>query len=58
MPTKTPSIVRRCSLHLPLLAWLGGAVHTYNQPGCTFWDAIIWMYYLGRYAAVNFTVLS
>lgn len=39
------------------LTWLGGAIHTMNQPGCGFWDGVVWMYYVGRFIAVHFTAL-
>ena len=42
---------------VPFTVWLGGAVHVYNQPGYGFWDALIWMYYVGRYIATNFALL-
>lgn len=40
---------------IPVVAWLGGAVYTYNQPGMDFWDAVIWLYYVGRFVAQHFT---
>jgi len=36
------------------LFWLGGAMHVYNQPSYGFWDALIWLYYVGRYVAMHF----
>lgn len=42
---------------IPFLVWLGGAVHVYNLPGYGFWDAIIWLYYVGRYIAIHFTTM-
>ena len=43
---------------VPFLAWLGGAVYVYNQPGYGFWDALIWLYYVGRFVAMHFAALS
>jgi hypothetical protein len=36
----------------PLIAWLGGAVHTAHLPGMNFWDGAIWLYYVGRKLAI------
>lgn len=43
---------------LGFFGWLGGAVHVANQPGYGFWDGLIWLYYVGRYVATHFTVLT
>lgn len=42
---------------LGFVGWLGGAVYTAYQPGMNFWDGVIWLYYVGRYAAQHFTTL-
>lgn len=49
---KISSVKAYCSL--PFMAWLGGAVHVYHQPGYGFWDAVIWLYYVGRFVAVHY----
>ena len=50
------------SLHarisLPVLAWLGGAFWVANQPNNSFWDGVIWFWYVGRYIAAHFTMFS
>lgn len=43
---------------LGFFGWLGGAVWVADQPGMSFWDGIIWLYYVGRYVAQHFAVLS
>ena len=45
-------------IHLGTLAWLGGAFHVGAQPDMSFWDGLIWLWYVGRYVATHFTVLS
>lgn len=42
---------------LGFLVWLGGAVWVAHQPGCAFWDGVIWPYYVGRYVAMHFAAL-
>lgn len=49
--------VRTVRIATPLLAWLGGAFYIANQPGMGFWDGLVWLWYLGRYIAANFTLL-
>ena len=48
----------RSPICFPLIVWLGGAMSVYNQPRYGFWDALIWMYYVGRYIAIHFTALT
>lgn len=43
---------------LGTFGWLGGAFYVWNQPGMTVWDALIWLWYVGRFVAKNFTVLA
>jgi hypothetical protein len=42
----------------PLFAWLGGAFWVGNQPGNNFWDGVVWLWYVGRYIAAHFTLLT
>ncbi len=42
---------------LPILGWLGGAFYVGNQPGCGFWDGVVWMWYIGRFIAAHFALL-
>lgn len=44
-------------LSFGFLWWLGGAMWVYNQPGYGFWDALIWVYYVGRFVASHFAQL-
>ena len=55
---KTKEINVKTRLSLGLLTWLGGAVHVAHQQGNGFWDGVVWMYYVGRYVAAHFAVLS
>ncbi len=55
--TKAVSNLATRYIAVPCLLWLGGAVHFYNLPGYGFWDALIWLYYIGRYIALHFTAL-
>ena len=44
-----------------VIAWLvyfGGNYWTAEQPGFGFWDGLIWPWYVGRYIAAHFTMLS
>ncbi len=43
---------------LGFIWWLGGAFWVANQPGMGFWDGVVWLYYVGRYVAQHYTVLS
>lgn len=45
-------------LSLGFLAWLGGAFDVATQPGNGFFDGLIWVFYVGRYIAQNFTEFS
>ena len=49
---------RNVYVSLPFLPWPGAALHFYNLPGYGFWDALIWPYYIGRYIAAHFTLLT
>jgi hypothetical protein len=46
------------TLSLSLIGWLGGAFFVAGQPNQGFWDGVFWMWYVGRYIAANFTVLT
>ena len=46
------------NLGLWFVAWLGGAVWVFRQPGYGFWDALFWLYYVGRFVAQHFTALT
>lgn len=41
-----------------LLAWLGGAFYVAHQPGMNGWDGVVWFWYVGRFIAAHFTMLS
>ena len=43
---------------LGFVGWLGGAVYVAHQPGMNFWDGVVWLYYVGRFVAHNFAMLS
>ena len=43
---------------LGFVGWLGGAVYVAHQPGMNFWDGVVWLYYVGRFVAHNFTILT
>lgn len=56
--SKNNSVDVTTQLSLGFVAWLGGAIHVAHQPGCGFWDGLIWLYYVGRYIAAHFTQLQ
>lgn len=43
---------------LIFITWLGGAMWVAKQPGFNGWDALIWLYYVGRFIAIHFTALT
>jgi len=43
---------------LGFFGYLGGAVWVAHQPGFGFWDGVIWLYYVGRFAAQHFAALT
>lgn len=43
---------------LGFITWLGGAFYVGHQPGCGFWDGVVWMWYVGRFIAAHATLLS
>jgi hypothetical protein len=45
---------RSVDVGLGFFFWLGGAVHVAHLPGYNFWDGIIWLYYVGRFVAINY----
>ena len=56
--TKQTEITTYSRVTLPFMAWLGGAFYVAHQPNCGFWDGVIWLYYVGRYIAAHYTLLS
>lgn len=59
MANKTETEISTYSkITFPFLVWLGGAFYVGHQPGCGFWDGVVWMYYVGRYIAAHFTMLT
>lgn len=59
MPTSKEVQVNTTSrISLGLIAWLGGAFYVAHQPNCGFWDGVVWFYYVGRYIAAHFTLLT
>ncbi len=46
------------AVRLPLIAWLGGFFWVWNQPNCGFWDGVFWLWYVGRFIAAHFAMLS
>lgn len=56
MDNKDVHVVSRFSLGF--FAWLGGAFWVGHQPGMGFWDGVVWLWYVGRYIAAHFTLLS
>lgn len=56
---KTEKVTKyvRGAVKLPILCWLGGAVWVSNQPGFDGWDGLVWLYYVGRFAAQHFAAL-
>ena len=51
------TVYQRSAWPLGFSGWLGGAVWVANQPGFGFWDGVIWLYYVGRFAAQHFAAL-
>lgn len=58
MANKEEAVDVTAKLALPFFAWLGGAFYVSHQPDCGFWDGVVWLWYVGRYIAAHFTVLS
>lgn len=49
---------RSTTIGLGIIPWLGCAFYVAAQPGHGFWDGVIWMWYVGRFIAKNFTALT
>jgi hypothetical protein len=50
--------VTGATISLPFFGYLGGAFFVAHQPGMGFWDGVVWIWYVGRFIAAHFTMLS
>lgn len=55
---REPSLVRAMTGIILLLGSAGTSGWVSNQPGCNGWDGMIWPWYVGRYIAAHFTMLT